>query len=400
MLKYGLDRYFVVNFFNDNVNSENYINDILLAIAQVNTVDIVYPSAEPISLHADNQTNMISHETLSPSEMTGDKAASPLTSFRPIQHYLWPAKHFFENFKLGGIDGIAGSAYEGGKGENVTIISNEPDAWFNEHINLPHERALVEGEIIIGSHNTSAVGIMAGLNLGYGILGIVPNAKMGYSSPGVQHLYNLYHRLNAGDVIQIGMQHHGILMAQGEKPCSLPVEFEAAWFDIISALTDKGIHVIEAAGHGAFNLDHPVLKGKYDRGRRDSGAIMVGALDPRTGLKTPLSNFGSRVDSSSWGAFVATTSYGHATLFNQTNAWYINDFSGINAANPIIAGAAACLSSIAAAYNAALSPQRLRELLTGTGTVLAQNNSALMGTQPDLSKAIYAMFAQPDGSKT
>lgn len=394
--RHGLDRYFMVNFFNENVNGEHYINEILLAIALVNTVDIVYPSSEPVSLRLGNQDRKSQTTILNPSYIPSQGPGTPIENFQSMQHYLWPAKHVFAGYNLGGIDGTAGLPYQGGKGENVSIISNEPDAWFTDHVNLPHVRKIVEGDVRVGTDNTATVGIMAGRNTGLGIMGIAPEAKVGYSSQGVQHLYNLYHRLKAGDVIQIGMQHIGVKIAYGDTYGFVPVESEPAWFDIISMLTEKGIHIIEAAGHGAINLDHPALKGKFDRNRRDSGAILVGALDPRTGLRSAFSNFGSRVDSSSWGAFVVTTSYGHATLYNQINAWYINDYSGIGAATAIVAGASACLSSIAIAYKKRLTPLQLRSLITSNGTVLAENNSALVGTQPDLGRAIFAMFAQPE----
>jgi len=394
--RHGLDRYFMVSFFNENVNSENYINEILLAIALTNTVEIVYPASDPVSLRWGNQQGASSAPEYPDPKMHDDTTTLSLANYQPMQHYLWPAKHVSDGYKLGGIDGTAGLPYRGGKGENITLITNELDAWFTEHINLPHNRALVEGKPKVGSDNSASVGIMAGLSLGRGIVGIAPGAKVGYSNQGVQHLYNLYHRLKPGDIIQIGMQHLGVKMAYGNTAVYLPVEFEPAWFDIISMLTDKGIHVIESAGHGGISLDHPALKDKFDRSHRDSGAIIVGALDPRTGLRLPFSNFGSRLDNSSWGALVVTTSYGQATLFNQPNAWYINNFSGTAAATAIVAGAAACMSSIAIAYGKPLSPQQLRLILTSNGTVLKENNSALMGTQPDLGRAIYAIFALPE----
>ncbi len=394
--RHGLDRYFSVNFFNENVNAENYINEILLAIALTNTVELVYPASEPESLRWGGQDGTPPVPAFPESNKHRDNTAISLANYQPIQHYLWPAKHVSDGFKLGGIDGTAGLAYRGGKGENVTLITVASDAWFTDHINLPHKRALVEGKVKVGGDNSAAVGVMAGLNLGRGIVGIAPGAMVGYACPGVQYLYNLYHRLKPGDVIHLGMQRIGVKIAYGDTSGFLPVEFEPAWFDIISMLTDKGIHVIESAGHGGFSLDHPALKGKFDRARRDSGAIIVGALDPRTGLRLPVCNFGSRVDNSSWGASVVTASYCEATLFNQTNAWYINNFSGTAAATAIVAGATACLSSITLAYDKLISPQQLRLILTGNGTVLKENNSALMGTQPDLGRAIYAMFALPE----
>ncbi|WP_413727156.1 S8 family serine peptidase [Sodalis sp. RH19] len=391
---FGLDRYFKIKFFNENVNAVEYINEILHAIALFSSVETVYPTTEPVSLRGARSYNALHTE-----QPTLDDEPKTLNgvenyNFVPLQYYLWPARHCFNSFRLGGVDGTAGLSYAGGRGENVTIITNEPDAWFTGHINLPPERAIVEGAVTVGCDNTASVGVMAGLELGYGIMGIASRAKVGYAARGLQYLYNLYHRLKAGDVIQIGMQHQGGNRSYYNQECYLPVEFEPAWFDMISALTSKGIHVIEAAGNGAINLDHPILNGKFNRHQRDSGAIIVGALDPRTGLRAAYSNFGSRIDSSSWGDFVVTTSYGYATLLNKTNAWYINNFSGNSPANPIVAGVAACLSSIAIANKKNLTAPQFRELLTSTGTVLAENFSSIIGTQPDLGKAIYTLFSK------
>lgn len=391
--QFGLDRYFKIKFFNENVNSADYINEILQAISLFSSVEVVYPASEPVSLRAGNSADAylnnrpIIHNETNASEETG------IPNFIPLQYYLWPARHCFNGFKLGGVDGAAGLAYEGGRGENVTIITNEPDAWYTGHTNLPRERAVVEGTVVVGNDNTASVGVMAGLELGYGIIGIASRAKVGYAARGLQHLYNLYHRLKAGDVIQIGMQHQGGNMSYYNQECFVPVEYEPAWFDLISALTSKGVHVVQAAGNGAVNLDHPMFNGKFNRSVKDSGAIIVGALDPRTGLRAAYSNFGSRLDSSSWGDYVVTTSYGYATLLNQTNAWYINNYSGNSPANPIVAGVVACLSSIAIANKKTMSTFQLRELLTSSGTVLAENFSSIIGTQPDLGKAVYALFS-------
>ncbi|HEY0210686.1 S8 family serine peptidase [Acerihabitans sp.] len=392
--RFGLDRYFKIKFFNENVNSVSYINEILHAIALFSSVETVYPTAEPVTLRAASTHNgfQANKSDLDDEPKSPQKAENH--NFIPLQYYLWPARQCFNSFRLGGVDGTAGLNYAGGRGENVTIITNEPDAWFTGHHNLPPERAIVEGTVTVGSDNTASVGVMAGLELGYGILGIASRAKVGYAARGLQYLYNLYYRLKAGDVIQIGMQHQGGNMSYYNQECYLPVECEPAWFDMISALTSKGIHVIEAAGNGAANLDHPALNGKFNRNLKDSGAIIVGALDPRTGLRAAYSNFGSRIDSSSWGDFVVTTSYGYATLLNKTNAWYINNFSGNSPANPIVAGVAACLSSIAIANKQSLTALQFRELLTSTGTVLAENFSSIIGTQPDLAKAIYALFSK------
>lgn len=63
------------------------------------------------------------------------------------------------------------------------------------------------------------------------------------------------------------------------------MESQTAYYDIIKALTDKGVHVIEAAGNGNINMDSPVVPGEYDVNVRDSGAILAGAFCAKDGKK-------------------------------------------------------------------------------------------------------------------
>jgi hypothetical protein len=56
-------------------------------------------------------------------------------------------------------------------------------------------------------------------------------------------------------------------------------------FDSIKTATAPGKIVIEAAGNGSMNLDHPIYENAFDRDFRDSGAIIVGggkSSHPRT----------------------------------------------------------------------------------------------------------------------
>lgn len=62
-------------------------------------------------------------------------------------------------------------------------------------------------------------------------------------------------------------------------------------------------------------------------------------------------------------------------------------FGGTSSANPIVAGATASLSGFAKAHNLILKPKELRRILVDTGMPLANNDSAKVGTQPNLEKA-------------
>jgi len=108
-------------------------------------------------------------------------------------------------------------------------------------------------------------------------------------------------------MVQIGLHIDIGRVANCQSYCFLPDEYLPHRYDEIRALTDRGIHFIEAAGNGDVDLDHPDFNYKFDRNYRDSGAIIVGALDPETGGEAWFSSWGSRVDSARWGDHVVTT---------------------------------------------------------------------------------------------
>ncbi|WP_413741558.1 S8 family serine peptidase [Sodalis sp. RH15] len=388
---YGFDRYFKVVLSEVNP-SANHLNAILQLIAEQDFIESVYPAGKPvdasagINFHHDPRqhgdgcnTEFITTDLIIP-------------DFYQYQYYLSSPAYRTGNYKIGGIyvHGTWGTL--GGDGNYVTILSYELSAWDTSHVNLPHERAFVQGAANIDFHDTASVGVAAARFLPTatmsGIVGIAYNARVAYAAWPIENIYNAYYQLNEGDVVQMGIQLIGGTETGCTADCYVPLEYNNAYYDIIRALTDKGVHVIIAAGNGAINLDHAAFNGKFNRNVRDSGAIYVGAIDPTTARRASFSNYGSRIDSSSWGAYVVTTFYGSGNLFNYPNAWYINNYGGTSSANPIVAGAAASLSSIAKANNWSLPPRLLRQIFTETGTVFQNNDSLIIGTQPNLSAAL------------
>ena len=94
--------------------------------------------------------------------------------------------------------------------------------------------------------------------------------------------------MEAGDVILLEQQ-----SVQGPQfdPTTgrglVPIEFEPEVFNAIKAATNKGIIVVESAGNGSENLDRASYDGKFDRTKRDSGALIVGAGLPEGGIYGP-----------------------------------------------------------------------------------------------------------------
>ena len=123
--------------------------------------------------------------------------------------------------------------------------------------------------------------------------------------------------------------------------------------------------VIEAAGNGGENLDHKYYKRKFDRTKRDSGAIMIGAGGPpRDGWsdreRLDFSNYGARVDVQGWGRKVATLDYGdlqRCDADDATDRHYTDEFSGTSSASPIVAGAAVLVQGLAKKRGKVLTPR-------------------------------------------
>jgi subtilisin family serine protease len=154
--------------------------------------------------------------------------------------------------------------------------------------------------------------------------------------------------------------------------------------------------VIEAAGNGGENLDHSAYKRKFDRSRRDSGAIMVGAGGPpREGFtdreRLDFSNYGGRVDVQGWGRMVATLDYGDLQQCAGDDRHYTGQFSGTSSASPIVAGAAVLLQSVATAKGKRLTPLEIRRVLAQTGSPQVNPDGENIGPRPDLARALPAI---------
>src|SRR5206468_2516506 len=136
---------------------------------------------------------------------------------------------------------------------------------------------------------------------------------------------------------------------------------------VMWAVGYNGIIVVEPAGNGAQNLDDPTVSGQFPQPWDDTGAIIVGAGTAYSGVIYPgtsgctatfpprqwlsgVSSYGSRVNLQGWGECVVTSGYGD--LYppqgsNNANSSYTMMFKNTSGAAPIVAGAAASLSSVA-----------------------------------------------------
>ncbi len=316
----------------------------------------------------------------------------PITtpSFESYQGYLGPAPH--------GIDAPA-AWRRGQRGAGVWFADVE-GGWNDEHEDLPGDRIRHVGgtrfrDPMWRAHGTAVLGEVVGRDNGKGVVGIAPDVERVFtSSIGGTTVANAIDvaakNLRAGDVLLIELQ------GGGPRGRYVPVEYWDDVFDAIKVATQRGVVVIEAAGNGGENLDHATYKRKFDRARRDSGAIMVGAGGPPRGgyadrERLDFSNYGSRVDVQGWGRKVATLDYGDLQACSGADRHYTGEFSGTSSASPIVAGAAVIVQGVAKSRGRLLTPIQIRELLRTTGTPQLGDTREQIGPRPDLERAITAL---------
>jgi serine protease len=351
-------------------------------------VEIAY--ASPLPAPPPSQGGVTGRAGGSPAAL---QAATP--SFVDRQGYL--------NAAPSGIDAKYAWTQRGGTGLNVTIVDSEYN--FNGGHEDLKETTVVGGvlwDYFGDNHGTAVLGEMVGINNDYGVTGIAYDAAPKFSSPCLnadcsdfspaEGINNARLATVAGDVILIEQQ-TGVcgLTAYG------PVEWYQATFDAISVAIASGRIVVEAAGNGSVDLDQAGCNGLFKRHIRDSGAIIVGAGAPpgytqKDRSRLYFSSYGSRVDVQGWGEMVVTTGYGSLYEGDGKNQWYANDFSGTSSASPVVAGAAALLSSIARERGVVQTPAWIRSTLVATGSPQqsAPGYPATMkiGPRPNLKAAI------------
>lgn len=316
----------------------------------------------------------------------------PITtpSFESYQGYLGPAPH--------GIDAPA-AWRRGQRGAGVWFADIE-GGWNDEHEDLPGDRIRHVGgtkfrDPMWRAHGTAVLGEVVGRDNGKGVVGIAPDVERVFtSSIGGTTVANAIDvaakNLRAGDVLLIELQ------GGGPRGRYVPVEYWDDVFDAIKAATKRGVVVVEAAGNGGENLDHATYKRKFDRAKRDSGAIMVGAGGPPRGgyadrERLDFSNYGGRVDVQGWGRKVATLDYGDLQACSGADRHYTGEFSGTSSASPIVAGAAVIVQGVAKSRGRLLAPTQIRDLLRTTGTPQLGDTSEQIGPRPDLERAIKAL---------
>jgi hypothetical protein len=367
-------------------------------------------SSEKTTAFISQLTKLFSVESAYAQPISVPQDIAPVTSID-----LFSSQGYLGDASLGGVESLYAWNYPGARGDGVSIIDVE-QGWVLDHEDLPGNWFFNAGwNVAYRDHGTAVLGILGAVDNGYGVTGMVGSARLGVSSEhDIGFAYYTFsppaaiaraaNALSAGDVLLLEMAIPGPDGGKGCNGCCGPAnwatvaaEFSQIYFDIIKQATGRGVIVVEAAGNGGQDLDAAHYSGRFDRTRRDSGAIVVGAgtmFQP-----TCWTNFGSRVDVHATGAGVSTLGYGQNNLrANGTDErqWYTNVFSGTSSASAIVTGAVASLQGVR--LQAGLPPlnsTEMRDFLSSTGSPQASGTSSqLIGPLPNLKRAIHGTLPQ------
>lgn len=316
--------------------------------------------------------------------------------FTSLQDYTDPAPL--------GVDAQYAASIPGGRGEGATCVDIE-GGWQTTHEDFPpiaFTSGTYEADWI--EHGTAVVGVIAAVDNGFGVTGIAADATVGVASifgtggGTASAITTAAAQAGPGGVILIEVHYGGpdtVDCTCNEPQCNyIAVEYHIAEFDAISTATANGVIVVEAAGNGSVDLDHPAYGGYFNRQVRDSGAILVGASVSSGRTPACWTNHGTRVDVHGWGDSVVTL--GGGGLYRGTlgeDDEYMSGFSGTSSGSAILAGVATALQGVAIQnLGQALTPGQLRALLTATGTPQSGGLDDLIGPLPDMRVAIDTLL--------
>jgi len=343
---------------------------------------------------------------------------APTPDFTDQQGYLGPSPD--------GVDAFFAWTQPGGKGDGVSVIDIE-GGWCFTHEDLRHTvGGLVGGTALGGSlwrdHGTSVLSEIVAEENGIGVTGIAPRASVtavSHSPDGAgPAIMTAARRLRAGDIMLLEMHAPGPRLNFRDDPMQrgfIAMEWWPEVFAAVSFAVRRGIIVVSAAGNGAEDLDDPLYSVRpttpphvfdrswvnpFDRTRRDSGSIIVGAGAPPGNVfgldrtRLGFSNFGELIDAQGWGAGVVAC--GKGDLQNGVEErLYTATFSGTSSASPIVVGALACIQGIRKAMGRApLTPAQARDLLRSTGAPQSNGGQPIterIGNRPDVRAMMAAI---------
>lgn len=365
-----------------------------------NWFTVVVPSddvAEDLAIKLQNNYHIRSASPTPIPKLTAVDIAPVTLDFTPFQDYHAAAP--------AGTGIASGWAQPGGQGQGINVLHCE-GGWVLDHED--YDLTLNGGGNSTDpdwwNHGTACVSILGSPGNGYGVTGMTPSLDGLFShgitaNGGPSAWIAAMGPLNVGDVISASWGYSGTPIPGQVCVCNclqfggVPAEANQADFDAIQTVTANGYIVVNSASNGSMNLDDPFYGNDYDLGTRDSGALLIGAIDPG-GVPTCWTNFGSRVDAHAWGSSVVSAGYGN--LFNpggDTRQWYTNSFGGTSAACPIVSGTIASAQGIFKSMTGGLvlDAWQFRTILRTTGTDQTGDFFKDVSNQPDMVQIISAL---------
>lgn len=222
------------------------------------------------------------------------------------------------------------------------------------------------------AHGTAVLGLAGARSNAKGMVGYAPEAELwaiqGDSSPNLRKFTEPW--VEAIDFVRRtpanGQRKVLILEVQtglGGNYEQLP----SVQREIRAAIAD-GCLVCVAAGNGNRSADQT----DDDEPFHSTGSILVGATayDPLVNRRAWFSNFGSHIVVSAPG-----DENHDLTCGPETDNGYVNAFGGTSGATPKVAGTVALMLSV----NPTLTHQEIRDILTGTGSPLAEEPGKPIG---------------------
>lgn len=305
-----------------------------------------------------------------------------------------------------GINAEWGWGQAAGTATNVTIAVID-SGFDTAHADL--DRASMPGVVIPhqapwdSHHGLQVLGILAADDDGQGIRGIaygggLHTVNSGRSSGEVANAIDLAgSALGPGDVITISQGICAVTDCVGGVV--LPLVYSSSARDALRVAASRGVITVVSGGNGGANLDN--YSSRLGTDAPDS--IVVGAGNPPpvndcvmedgpARGRVSASNYGSRVDLQGWGACVRTV---RSALQGGGYQWW----GFTSAATPIVAGAAALVSSMAQQrLGRSLTGSQVRALLAATGSpqVTSGTRGGNIGPLPDVRDAITSLSLLPD----
>jgi hypothetical protein len=286
----------------------------------------------------------------------------------------------------------------GARGQGVRVVMIEDD-WILGHEDVSKLVASAFlGPVVpqtgsTSQHGLSGASILCADRNAWGITGIADEIDIRFVSR--EYGYTLENAIavatantQPGDVLMMVLM---LLIGQVGPDDWVPVEFLQATFDAVLTATANGRMLVAAGANGGRSLDDPRLLNRFNRGFRDSGAIIVAASEGASLQRPVWCNYGSRMDANGWGDNVVCCGYG--TIFfpnGDVRQAYTASGTGTSSATPQVTGVVCALQGAAMRQlGHQLTNAEMLSLLHQYGTASPDS----IGLRPDLLAMLTAIGA-------